>query len=207
MQIHFQLKAQGWGAPPPHAKPGNPGGKSRARGIKPHVMFSYVWIYGSKMCTLHTNVSSKTPSRSPQGSGPVVGGDSECLAKIEFLNLGGQLFVRYDCYPNNNEERNWHAAALNWLVSIFVELQALRLFLFSQLNAILAIVRNGWSFCPTHFCLFTIICPSIPPNKGVPSIQMVILPPEPLSRFRNFESEIVPAIAIMTEGRGREGGG
>ena len=130
VQIHFQLKAQGWGAPPPHAKPGNPGGKSRARGIKPHVMFSYVWIYGSKMCTLHTNVSSKTPSRSPQGSRPVVGGDSECLAKIEFLNLGGQLFVRYDCYPNNNEERNWHAAALNWLVSIFVELQALRLFSF-----------------------------------------------------------------------------
>ena len=109
MQIHFQLKAQGWGAPPPHAKPGNPGGKSRARGIKPHVMFSYVWIYGSKMCTLHTNVSSKTPSRSPQGSRPVVGGDSECLAKIEFLNRG-QLFVRYDCYPNNNEERNWQAA-------------------------------------------------------------------------------------------------
>ena len=110
VQIHFQLKAQGWGAPPPHAKPGNPGGKSWARGIKPHVMFSYVWIYGSKMCTLHTNVSSKTPSRSPQGSRPVVGGDSECLAKIEFLNLGGQLFVRYDCYPNNNEERNWQAA-------------------------------------------------------------------------------------------------
>ena len=109
VQIHFQLKAQGWGAPPPHAKPGNPGGKSRARGIKPHVMFSYVWIYGSKMCTLHTNVSSKTPSRSPQGSRPVVGGDSECLAKIEFLNRG-QLFVRYDCYPNNNEERNWHTA-------------------------------------------------------------------------------------------------
>ena len=79
-------------------------------------------------------------------------------------------------------------------------------FLFSQLNAILAIVRNGWSFCPAHFCLFTIICPSIPPNKGVPSIQMVILPPEPLSRFRNFESEIVPAIAIMTEGRGRKVG-
>ena len=157
------------------------------------------------MCTLHTNVSSKTPSRSPQGSRPVVGGDLECLAKIEFLNLGGQLFVRYDCYPNNNEERNWQAA--HSTVSIFVELQALRLFLFSQLNAILAIVRNGWSFCPTHFCLFTIICPSIPPNKGVPSIQMVILPPEPLSRFRNFESEIVPAIAIMTEGRGREGGG
>ena len=157
------------------------------------------------MCTLHTNVSSKTPSRSPQGSRPVVGGDLECLAKIEFLNLGGQLFVRYDCYPNNNEERNWQAA--HSTVSIFVELQALRLFLFSQLNAILAIVRNGWSFCPTHFCLFTIICPSIPPNKGVPSIQMVILPPEPLSRFRNFESEIVPAIAIMTEGRGKEGGG
>ena len=63
------------------------------------------------MCTLHTNVSSKTPSRSPQGSRPVVGGDLECLAKIEFLNCGGQLFVRYDCYPNNNEERNWHAAA------------------------------------------------------------------------------------------------
>ena len=151
------------------------------------------------MCTLHTNVSSKTPSRSPQGSRPVVGGDSECLAKIEFLNCGGQLFVRYDCYPNNNEERNWQAA--HSTVSIFVELQALRLFLFFQLNAILSIVRNGWSFCPTHFCLFTIICPSIPPNKGVPSIQMVILPPEPLSRFRNFESEIVPAIAIMTGGR------
>ena len=45
------------------------------------------------MCTLHTNVSSKTPSRSPQGSRPVVGGDSECLAKIEFLNRGGQLFL------------------------------------------------------------------------------------------------------------------
>ena len=151
------------------------------------------------MCTLHTNVSSKTPSRSPQGSRPVVGGDSECLAKIEFLNRGGQLF----CPLWLLSEQQWRTKlahrALNWLVSIFVELQALRLFFFfSQLNAILAIVRNGWSFCPTHFCLFTIICPSIPPNKGVPSIQMVILPPEPLSRFRNFESEIVPAIAIMT---------
>ena len=137
VQIHFQLKAQGWGAPPPHAKPGNPGGKSRARGIKPHVMFSYVWIYGSKMCTLHTNVSSKTPSRSPQGSRPVVGGDSECLAKIEFLNLGGQLFVRYDCYPNNNEERNWHTAHSTDLFPYSLSFKPFDFFLFSQLNGIL----------------------------------------------------------------------
>ena len=137
VQIHFQLKAQGWGAPPPHAKPGNPGGKSRARGIKPHVMFSYVWIYGSKMCTLHTNVSSKTPSRSPQGSRPVVGGDSECLAKIEFLNLGGQLFVRYDCYPNNNEERNWQAAHSTDLFPYSLSFKPFDFFLFSQLNGIL----------------------------------------------------------------------
>ena len=55
-------------------KPGRKSDTGR-RGIKPHVMFSYVWIYGSKMCTLHTNVSSKTPSRSPQGAAhPVVGG-------------------------------------------------------------------------------------------------------------------------------------
>ena len=93
VQIHFLLKAQGWeGAayghslsPPPHAKPGKPAGKATARGIKPHVMFSYVWIYGSKMCTLHTNVSSKTPSRSPQGSAhPVVGGCRNVWQKLNF---------------------------------------------------------------------------------------------------------------------------
>ena len=159
------------------------------------------------MCTLHTNVSSKTPSRSPQGSRPVVGGDSECLAKIEFLNLGGQLFLSVMIVIRTTMKNEIGTPPHSTdLFPYSLSFKPFDFFLFSQLNAILAIVRNGWSFCPTHFCLFTIICPSIPPNKGVPSIQMVILPPEPLSRFRNFESEIVPAIAIMTEGRGERVG-
>ena len=106
--------------------------------------------------------------------------------------------------------------SLDRLVSIFVELKVLdflppipipHFLFFLQLNASLAIVKNGWSCSSTHFCLFTIICPSIQLNKGFPSIQMVILPPETLSRFWNFESEIVPAIAIMTvAGEQGEGG-
>ena len=223
MQIHFLLKAQGWeGAayghslsPPPHAKPGKPAGKATARGIKPHVMFSYVWIYGSKMCTLHTNVSSKTPSRSPQGSAhPVCGWRRrpECLAKIEFLNpanffpsvmivigatmknrIGTTLLLRLASFH------------IRWAQSLFATKSH---FLFSSNSMrVFPLLETVGAVAGTHFCLFTIICPSIPLNKGFPSIQMVILPPEPLSRFWNFESEIVPAIAIMTvAGEQGEGG-
>ena len=207
------------GRPPPHAKPGKAWAekRQRERGIKPHVMFSYVWIYGSKMCTLHTNVSSKTPSRSPQGSAqPVVGGGGPGMFGKNWISKPGpNFFVRYDCYRSNNEEQNWQqrssfeAGFFPYSLSSksFCHRSQTPFSFFFQFNASLAIVRNGWSCSSTHFCLFTIICPSIQPNKGFPSIQMVILPPETLSRFWNFESEIVPAIAIMTVAREQGEGG
>ena len=122
-----------------------------------------------------------------------------------WISKPGQLF-RYDCYRSNNEEQNWHGAppSNRFFPYSLSSKSFCHQIPFSFFNASLAIVRNGWS--STHFCLFTIICPSIQLNKGFPSIQMVILPPETLSRFWNFESEIVPAIAIMTvagsKGRG-----
>ena len=119
-----------------------------------------------------------------------------------WISKPGNFFVRFDCYRGNNEEQNWRSAPQPPLTDFFP--YSFRSFFpqshISPPSSIgsIAIVRNGWSCSSTHFCLFTIICPSILLNKGFPSIQMVILPPEPLSRFWNFESEIVPAIAIMT---------
>ena len=127
------------------------------------------------MCTLHTNVSSKTPSRSPQGSAhPVCGWRRrpECLAKIEFLNPAN-FFVRYDCYRSNNEEQNWHDAPPStgffpYSLSSKSFCHQIPFSFFLQLNASLSIVRNGWSCSWNPFLFIYNYLPVNPAQQRVP---------------------------------------
>ena len=79
------------------------------------------------MCTLHTNVSSKTPSRSPQGSAqPVVGGGARNVwQKLNFKTRPTFLSVMIVIGATMKNRIGTALPSLDRLVSIFVELKVL----------------------------------------------------------------------------------